>query len=116
LTTLSVLTTSLVIVFVLISPVTHRHLSINNISSIDSGDFTGLSSLTTLSVEKIRDIFVVLRSPVAHRSLDSNKISSIENGDFTGLDNLTRLSGIAMLAGIIVLAHVSSVGTCTPTR
>ncbi len=50
LTHLSVITTSLVIVLELISPVTHRDLSSNRISSIESGDFTGLGKLTYLSV------------------------------------------------------------------
>ena len=48
-------------------------LGYNEISSIESGDFEGLSNLQGLN-------FI------------SNEISSIEQGDFTGLENLTWLS------------------------
>ena len=49
---------------------TDLYLSGNQITSIESGDFTGLGSLTTLC-------------------LDDNQITSIESGDFTGLGSLT---------------------------
>ena len=47
-------------------------MSHNAISSIESGDFSGLTNLTTLD-------------------LSHNAISSIESGDFSGLTNLRRL-------------------------
>ncbi len=88
----------------------------NKITSIERGDFTGLGNLTTLSDIAMLFIALVLRSYVAHRHLHWNQISSIESGGFAGLGNLTTLSGIAMLIGMIVLAHVQFLGTCTTTR
>jgi hypothetical protein len=59
--------------------------------SIESGDFTGLGSLTILSV--VWKLFLLVkRSRVILSYLHSNRISSIESGDFTGLGNLTELS------------------------
>jgi Leucine-rich repeat (LRR) protein len=48
------------------------NLNDNQITSIDNGDFNGLSNLTSLS-------------------LQSNQITSIESGDFAGLSSLTVL-------------------------
>jgi len=55
------------------TPTERLYLHSNQISSIESGDFTGLTNLTTLY-------------------LNGNPISSIESGDFTGLTNLTWLA------------------------
>ena len=55
------------------TPTTELYLDDNQISSIESGDFSGLTNLTRLD-------------------LDSNQISSIESGDFSGLTNLTALN------------------------
>ncbi len=54
------------------TPTTYLGLGRNQLSSIESGDFTGLTSLTFLDLE-------------------NNHISSIESSDFTGLTSLTSL-------------------------
>ena len=89
-------------------PRTCRRLDYNLITSIDSGAFTGLSSVTTLYVATRSLIcgwlfvrmqmlgtlgaLVVKRArPRACRYLDNNKITSIDSGTFTGLSSVTTL-------------------------
>ncbi len=82
-----------------------RDLTLNNITSIESGDFTGLGNLTSLSVTSTSLVIVlVLSSPVILRYLYSNKIASIESGDLTGLNSLTALLVRANLNNILVLS------------
>ena len=54
-------------------PTKRLYLHYNQITNIESGAFTGLGGLTSLS-------------------LDFNQIASIESGDFTGLGSLTQLT------------------------
>jgi Leucine-rich repeat (LRR) protein len=68
----------------------------DHITSIESGDFSGLDSLTDLNLagNRIRTIevggFSGLDSLKCLR-LDGNEIKSIESGDFSGLNSLTSL-------------------------
>ena len=78
------------------TPTTFLYLSGNAISSIESGDFSGLTNLTTLylSINAISSIesgdFSGLTN-LTTLDLSHNAISSIESGDFSGLTNLRRL-------------------------
>ena len=53
------------------------YLNGNQITSIENGDFQGLSNLQTLD-------------------LGGNQITSLENGDFQGLSNLQTLTWVAI--------------------
>ncbi len=79
-----------------ISCAVHRDLSFNIITSIKSGDFIGLGSLTILSVQAMHDVIAASSLRIIHRFLHSNLVTSIESGAFTGFDNLRTLSVITI--------------------
>jgi hypothetical protein len=78
------------------TPTTNLYLYNNQLSSIESGDFSGLSNLTTLDLwgNQISSIesgdFSELTS-LTSLQLAINQISSIESGAFSGLANLEML-------------------------
>jgi hypothetical protein len=71
------------------SPVAHRNLYDNQISSIESGDFTGLGNLTALSGNAMHIGIIVLKFKFRH--LPSNPLTLINVGAFLGLSKLTEL-------------------------
>ena len=79
------------------TPTTELNLSLNRITSIESGDFTGLISVMDLdlSVNLITSVelgdFAGLSS-LTFLDLHTNHITSIESGGFTGLSGLTNLN------------------------
>ena len=70
---------------------TCRDLELNEITSVDNGDFAGLGNLQYLYVAII-DTRVMSRSgEYSRRNIGDNLITSIENGAFTGLSLLSDL-------------------------
>jgi hypothetical protein len=68
-----------------------RYLGHSQLTSIESGDFTGLGNLTTLFGLFLLRSCLVDDGMIGHRYLGHNQITSIESGDFLGLGNLTLL-------------------------
>jgi len=79
------------------TPTRELHLERNQISSIQSGDFSSLANLEYLSVRanQVSSLESGSFSGLAnleYLSFHSNQISSIESGDFNGLTNLAYLN------------------------
>ena len=79
-----------------LSSLTQLSLWGNQISSIESSDFSGLSSLTSLDlwwnqISSIESSDFSGLSSLTQLYLNNNQISSIQSGDFSGLPNLTQL-------------------------
>ena len=88
------------------TPTETLRLPYNQISSIESGDFSGLTNLTELY-------------------LHENQLTSIEAGDFSGLTNLTKLdlssAGVASIesgafSGLTNLTELRLEGNTAPDR
>jgi len=78
------------------TPTIYLYLHSNQITSIGSGNFTGLSHLTTLylyanQITSIESGDFTGLGNLNYLFLHANQITSIESGDFAGLDNLKYL-------------------------
>ncbi len=95
----------------------YRSLQSNLITSIASGAFTGLGSLTYLYVNIRCHVIRFIPSHCSHRSIESNRIISIASGAFTGLGKLTRLyAAIDSHVSFAWFHRTARAGICSTTQ